>query len=303
MHLANAPQPGTGKSYLADLASCIATGERCAVVAFSPNPEETEKRLNGSALSGHPILALDNASGTIEGDMLCQLTERPLLQLRPLGTSKMVRAANTFTVLANGNNAQVAADMVRRTIECRLDANTETPEARVFRDNPLATIARTRGVYIAAALTIARAYLCAGKPGRLPPLASYEAWSDIVRSALVWLGRADPIASMVMLRSVDPARLARAAVFRAWADELGTDGAYQTADIINRANDQGAFGTYLRPALRAALLEIGRDRNGNIEPRRVGKWLSKNENNVADGLKLTCDRGDALRPRWLLRNA
>ena len=26
MHLANAPQPGTGKSYLADLASCIATG-------------------------------------------------------------------------------------------------------------------------------------------------------------------------------------------------------------------------------------------------------------------------------------
>ena len=90
MHLANAPQPGTGKSYLADLASCIATGERCAVVAFSPSPEETEKRLNGSALGGHPILALDNASGTIDGDLLCQITERPLLQLRPLGTSRMV---------------------------------------------------------------------------------------------------------------------------------------------------------------------------------------------------------------------
>jgi putative DNA primase/helicase len=122
MHLANAPQPGTGKSYLADLASEIATGERCAVVAFSPNPEETEKRLNGSALQGHPIIALDNASGTIEGDLLCQLTERPRLQLRPLGTSKMTRAANTFTVLGNGNNAVVAADMVRRTLECRLDA-------------------------------------------------------------------------------------------------------------------------------------------------------------------------------------
>ena len=64
--------------------------------AFSPQPEETEKRLNGSALAGHPIIALDNASGTIEGDLLCQITERPLLQLRPLGTSKLVRAANTF---------------------------------------------------------------------------------------------------------------------------------------------------------------------------------------------------------------
>ena len=216
MHLANAPQPGTGKSYLADLASCIATGERCAVVAFSPKPEETEKRLNGSALGGHPILALDNASGTIEGDLLCQLPRRPMLQLRPLGTSKMVRAANTFSVLANGNNAEVAADMVRRTIECRLDANMETPEARVFTGNPLATITRNRGGYIAAALTIARAYICAGKPGRLPPLAIYEAWSDIVRSALVWLGRADPVASMASLRSTDPVRAARMALFQAW---------------------------------------------------------------------------------------
>jgi len=51
------------------------------------------------------------------------------------------------------------------------------------------------------------------------------------------------------------------------------------------------------------LLDIGRDRVGNIEPRRLGKWLSKNENNVADGLKLTCDRGDVARTRWVLRDA
>src|SRR5262249_1444380 len=142
MHLANAPQPGTGKSYLADIASEIATGERCAVVAFAPNADETEKRLNGSALAGHPIIALDNASGVIEGDLLCQITERPLLQLRPLGTSKVVRVANTSVVLANGNNAEVADDMVRRTIACHLDANVEAPELRVFRDNPLVRVRR-----------------------------------------------------------------------------------------------------------------------------------------------------------------
>ena len=68
-----------------------------------------------------------------------------MLQLRPLGTSRMVRVANTFVVLANGNNAEVAADMVRRTIECRLDANMESPEAREFKTNPLATITRNRG--------------------------------------------------------------------------------------------------------------------------------------------------------------
>ena len=185
---------------------------RCRV---SPKPEETEKRLNGSALAGHPIIALDNASGTIEGDLLCQITERPLLQLRPLGTSNLIRVTNTFSVLANGNNAVVAADMVRRTIECRLDANMESPETRVFRDDPLAKIKQNRGAYVAAVLTIARAYICAGRPGRLPPLASYEAWSDLVRSPLVWLGRGDPVASMSSLRSLDPARQSRAAVFTA----------------------------------------------------------------------------------------
>jgi putative DNA primase/helicase len=303
MHLANAPQAGTGKSYLADLASGIATGERCAVVAFSPNPEETEKKLNGSALAGHPIIALDNASGTIEGDLLCQITERPLLNLRPLGTSKMIRAANTFSVLSNGNNAVVAADMVRRTIECRLDANMESPETRVFRDNPLVKVTRHRGAYIAACLTIARAYLCAGKPGRLPALASYEAWSDLVRSSLVWLARPDPVESMSSLRSFDPVRQARAAVFKSWAEALGTGGAYLTADLINRANDARAFGDFLRPDFRAALLEIARDRRGEIDATRLGRWLSKTENNIAAGFKLISDRGDASRPRWLIIDA
>jgi len=167
MHLANAPSPGTGKSYLADLASGIATGERCAVVAFSPDAKETEKRLNGSALAGHPIIGLDNASGTIEGDLLCQMTERPLLQLRPLGTSKMVRVPNTYTVLTNGNNAVVAADMVRRTIECRLDANMESPESRVFHDNPLARITRDRGAYYCPSLHLHRQARAPGAAGKL----------------------------------------------------------------------------------------------------------------------------------------
>jgi putative DNA primase/helicase len=303
MHLANAPQPGTGKSYLADLASEIATGERCAVVAFSPSPEETEKRVVGAALAGHPIIALDNASGTIEGDLLCQITERPLLQLRPLGTSKQIRAANTFTVLANGNNAVVADDMVRRTIECRLDANMESPETRSFKSNPLARIRQSRGAYIAACLIIARAYICAGMPGRLPLLASYEAWSDLARSPLVWLGRADPVASMASLRSLDPARQARAAVFKAWAEELGTGGSYLTADLIARATDQ-SLGIPMRPNLGAALMEVARDRRGSdVDPVRLGRWLGKAENNVAAGFKLTSDRGDAARPRWLLTHA
>jgi hypothetical protein len=38
------------------------------------------------------------------------------MELRPLGTSTPVRIANTFTIFANGNQASVTNDVVRRTI-------------------------------------------------------------------------------------------------------------------------------------------------------------------------------------------
>ena len=91
LHLTSAPEAGSGKSYLDDIAAAVATGERCAVIAVSPSPEETEKRLIGAALAGHPIITLDNVRTILQGDFLCQVTERPLLQLRPLGTSDELR--------------------------------------------------------------------------------------------------------------------------------------------------------------------------------------------------------------------
>ena len=87
MHVVTAPEAGTGKSYLADIASAIAVGDRCAVMAVSDKAEETEKRLIGAALAQFPIIALDNVSTLLWGDFLCQATERAQMQIRPLGTS------------------------------------------------------------------------------------------------------------------------------------------------------------------------------------------------------------------------
>ena len=75
----------------------IATGERCAVETMAPEYAETEKRLIGSALSGFPIIALDNCRGVIEGDFFCQVVERPLMNLRALGKSDKHRIPNTYT--------------------------------------------------------------------------------------------------------------------------------------------------------------------------------------------------------------
>jgi putative DNA primase/helicase len=173
----------------------MATGERCAVDSMGAKYEETEKRLIGSALNGFPIIALDNVREGLEGDFFCQITERPLMNLRALGKSDKHRIVNTFTMFCNGNNASVAEDMVRRTVRCAFDANMEAPETREFKGDPLGAIQKARGKYIAAALTIPLAYMAAGRPGAKPPLSSFEDWSRVVRDPLVWLGCGDAVAT------------------------------------------------------------------------------------------------------------
>lgn len=301
MHVATAPQPGTGKSYLADIASAISTGERCAVLALAPNPEETEKRLIGAALAGQQIIAIDNVSEMMAGDFLNQVTERPLLQLRPLGTSTIIRIANSFTVFANGNNLSAPADLVRRTLVCRLDANLENPEERIFEANPVQAVLANRGRYVAACLIIGRAYIAAGRPNPCQTLPSFERWSDLVRSALVWLGVPDPCSSMDMARAEDPIRAARAAVFQSWEEEipLGRPG-FTTSELVEKTENRDENGFYC-PKLREACLAIAADRSGHsVSPLRLAKWLAKNNNNLIGSLKLLVDRNDIARPKWIL---
>jgi putative DNA primase/helicase len=295
MHLVTAPLPGSGKSYLADVASMIATGDRCPVKAASPSPEETEKRLVGSALEGHPIIALDNCRDVLQGDFLCQVTERPLLSLRALGKSDQHRIPNTFSFFGNGNNVAVAADMVRRTIRCAMDANCESPETRTFRANPIALIRANRGKYVNACLTIARAYIVAGRPHPLRPLPSYEDWSRVVREPLVWLGWPDPVDTMEALRAEDPAGAERHKVFDAWKSTIGVgkNRSIKTSEIIDKATQH--------TELHDTLLAIASQRfGGGIDPKVLGKWLAAQEKNIAAGCKLTADRTDKSRPKWHL---
>ena len=229
------------------------------------------------------------------------------MKLRPLGTTDMKTVGNAFTVFLNGNNTVVAADMVRRIIKCSLDANIESPETRVFEHNPLGDIIKDRGTYIAAVLTVCRAYVCAGYPDRLPALASFEAWSDLVRSALVWLGKCDPVDTIQELREADPARESRAKVFDAWVKQLGVEKAYQVSEVISETKP--FFGGSADESidehkeLRAALLEIAADYKDPqaISPKRLGKWLTKMQKNVSGQHKLVVDRGDQRRARWQVK--
>jgi hypothetical protein len=179
MHGYSSPQAGTGKSYLADLASVLISGQKCATSTVSRSEEENEKRLGGTLLAGYPAISLDNVDIPLNSAFLCQVIERSWLELRVLGTSNKPRVAPSLTLFCTGNNLSLVGDLVRRTVLALLDAKCERPWTRRFQRNPLDMLLAARGHYIAAALNIVRAYLAAGKPSqKLEPFASFETWSN-----------------------------------------------------------------------------------------------------------------------------
>jgi putative DNA primase/helicase len=300
LHVVNKPAPGTGGSYMQDLMAAIAIGEPCPVLSLTlNNDEENEKRLSAAAFAGQPIIAIDNIVGTLQGQFLCQLVERPTPQIRLLGKSELVTIHNNHCVVANGNNVAIAADMVRRTLQISLDANQENPENRTFSRNPVAEVLANRGQYVAAVLTIARAYRCHGSPGKLPPRMSFAEWSDNVRSPIHALGYPDCDISIASVQAADPIANQLHAVISAWANNLKIHHGYRTTELVSLASDC-SLGERLRPDLWDALADVATNKAGQLDPKTLGRWLEANLNRVSAHLKIIVDRADKARPKWKL---
>lgn len=294
----SAPTPGTGKSFLWDLVSAIATGRSCPVITPGKGPEEMEKRIGGVFLAALPLVSLDNIVGPLASSLLCQALERPRVMIRLLGSSTVAEMDSRTIWFATGNNLRIVDDLTRRCLVAHLDTGLEEPERKQFKANPLVAIMRDRGRYVAAALTILRAYLAAGSPARVPRLASYEAWSDLVPSALAWCGYADPCTTMRSARADDPSFQHRHAVFAAWPSLSADDAsALTTADLLGRA--ELVEQRDLKDAL-AAVAPGGAPPTG-VEPTRLGKWLAANKGRIANGYQLLQGESRRGRSRWFVR--
>lgn len=297
LHATTAPVPGSGKSYIVDLASCIGTGEPAPVIAAAPKEEETEKRLVSALIGGQSIISIDNVNGQLGGDLLCQMIERPVVQPRILGSSKLVKIESRATCFATGNNIQLVGDMTRRVVVCSLDPGVERPELRRFKSNPRQVVLANRAKYIAACLTILRAYAVAGYPDQAPALASFEDWSRVVRSALIWLGCEDPCATMEAARDDDPVMTSLRAVFGSWHAALGD--AWKSAAEVKQAAESRMFESLTHPELNEALKDVAEDRRGDISSKRLGKFLTRYKGRVVDGLKLVSkDDTHAKSKKW-----
>ena len=302
IHGATAPIRGSGKSFLYDIAGAIVHGGRCPVIYAGNSGEELEKKLNGLLLQGATLFSIDNLNIPLEGDLICQIATQSVLGLRRLGRSDMHQTPNSALAGVTGNNLVVMEDVTRRVVLASMDAKVERPEYRRFTANPFRTVLKDRGRYIAAILTIVRGYLAAGEKNAPNALASFDDYTRFVRGPLVWLGMADPAATMDKLHEADPVLVSLRSVMAAWEAAIGLDkpvtaaGAIEAAqsqefeDTPEKENDEERVARQgrdkaLRDAKHALGLALsGISRNGTkVTPRELGFWLGRHANGIAGG--------------------
>lgn len=169
---------------------------------FEP-AEESDEALDGlaslengkDALRGAAAPEDEGVRGTISNTHLENALTTPTYGFRVLGLSELLELAFRSVVTFTGNNIVLGGDMPRRTIVGRLEPQTEHPERlalhRFRHPNIEDKARRERARYVAAALTILRAYMLAGAPDQQLSMGSFAEWTRLVGGALVWCGAGD----------------------------------------------------------------------------------------------------------------
>ncbi|KAB2922683.1 MAG: hypothetical protein F9K25_19135 [Candidatus Contendobacter sp.] len=301
LHAFTAPRAGSGKSLIADVVALIATGSPATVMTYAGEEDEQRKRIFSVLLAGDTVVNIDNIEEPLQGSALCSVLTGQQYTDRVLGSSRMETTNTICTWLATGNNLVFKGDITRRVLLCELDPCCERPEDRTFTRDLYDWIPANRPKLVAAGLTAIRAYVMAGKPKPVPTLGSFGAWSNLVRSALVWLGEADPLLSRDEIESVDPLRAKLRALMLAWYHTFKTmpttchEAIYKAQAVYRNENGIEVFEA---PELREVLLQHLTNRRGELCSRILGEFISDTAKRIECGGRMEASGTSQRAVRW-----
>ncbi len=300
--LANAPMfhvrahmVGSGKSYLCELITAFATPQRGTPTTFPADDEECRKLLLAELLRAPAVVEFDNLTGDLVAHKsLCTALTSQFLAGRILGVSKTATVSTRALFLSSGNNVGPVQDMTRRCITIRLDPGVEIPAARAFRRPDLVReVLRERGRFVSAALTVVRAWVHAGRPQQeCRSLAGFGDWSDLCRQPLLWLGHADPTASVFEAMVEDPDRETLSRLLAAWHSAFG-----HAAAMVRDAMNHGNLMPDEYAELREVMLDIAGER-GEVNRRKLGWWIRRHAGRIVDGRRIVRASGNSSAEKW-----
>lgn len=290
---------GSGKSYLCELITAFATPQRGTPTAFPRDDEECRKLLLAELLRAPAVIEFDNLTGNLVAHKsLCTALTSEHMSGRILGVSKTATVNTRALFLSSGNNVGPIQDMTRRCITVNLDPGCEVPAARSFkRPDLVREVLTERGRFVSAALTIVRAWIAADRPKvECKAFAGFADWSDLCRQPLLWLGLADPINSVFEAMADDPDRETLMRLIDAWSAVFGRSPA-----MVREAVKQASAFEDEHAELREVLHDIA-DERGEINRRRLGRWIKRHEGQIVAGRRIVRDGGKRSAEAWRIES-
>lgn len=191
--LFRAPQKNCGKSLACKAAGILGEGRIPASCTWSEEHEEQEKVVGAAADVGLRVLFFDNVpdevrvgGAAIDKRLTCSGKD----SFRVLGLSQL-KILDWRTIVAfTCKRAKMSGDADRRFVVCAMQRPDEKPAAYKIPD--LEThILEHRPALLAAAYTLARAWIHAKRPSRVRRVDSFEPWSQTIAAMIRWAGGGD----------------------------------------------------------------------------------------------------------------
>jgi hypothetical protein len=255
--LVQAPQAGTGKGLLVKTLLYAATGSKPETLIMPDNDAELKKLMLSKLLEGAEFIFFDNVDVKIKSGALCGIITSDVYGDRLLGLNKTVYAPVYAPVIFTANNPVVTGDMPRRVIPIRLDAGLEDPsEGRVFKHPRLEQyLAKRRGIYIQAGLTLAKAWVSRGRGYNGREIGSFEDWSVVIGGILQTAGVDGFLGNRrEFLETADTEKAAWTAFVQKWYDQHKEEPVLakdllqlaQEAEAVSDKTTVRGFGMYLK---------------------------------------------------------
>lgn len=299
LFVAEAPTPGTGKTLLLKLAERILTGRDASMQTLGKREEETQKMLLSVIKRGTEFTLFDNATGHLDSPSLAAALTANRWSDRLLGASQIEEFPVQSIFCVSGNALTLSDEIFRRSVFMQLDANMERPEDRTEwkHRNIEEWVAQNRIALLEALLTIAQAWIDAGRPNGKKVMGSYEAWTRIVGGIMDVAGWGDDLlGNREAIRSTKaPDKEPLKEFVEAWKEKYGSGVEVGMRKLFYLA----ASAPPVAPgATVSAYEQLDRDKylglladhlNGTTaesQRRSLGKYLGRVANQVISGYKI-----------------
>lgn len=273
-----ATAPGSGKSYLARLVTALSGPGEPMTMGYPASSEEASKAMLAAFLKEPAAVLFDDMQNDwLPFGVMNRLLTSETISERLLGSNRVVTARTKTFIIGTGNNISPVRDMCRRVVTIRLAPPSSAPATLRYKGRPVERVLENRGRYVGLALTIVGAWLASSEAAaNVPPIGSFERWSEMCRQPLIWLGLPDPADSLLHQLRHDPDLTALSDLLKAWKAEFG----YQPVPlrkVIKTATDDMDGGLY------EALMALPITDRGYINHSKFGWYLKKNAGRIADG--------------------